>query len=146
MARGNQIEAIIFRKKKNNYEFLLLKRTTERGGFWQPVTGGIEGDETKLEAIRREVEEEIGVKNIKKTIDNVYSFILEGNNKEEFVFGVEIDSNEEIILDKNVCLEHEEFRWCSFKEALNLLKWPGNKEGLIKLNSIIKNKAIIPKK
>lgn len=139
MARGNQIEAIVFRKKENIYEFLLLKRTLERGGFWQPITGGIEGDETKLDTVRREVQEEIGVKNIQKIISNVYSFMLKENNKEEFVFGVEIDSNEKIILEKNVCLEHEEFKWFTFEEALSLLKWPGNKEGLIRLNSILEN-------
>jgi dihydroneopterin triphosphate diphosphatase len=138
MARGNNIEAIVFRKKNNNYEFLLLRRTAERGGFWQPVTGGIEEDETKLDAVKREVEEEIGVKNILKIIDEIYSFILEGNNKEEFVFGVEIGSNEKIVLDKNVSLEHEEYKWCKFEEALDLLKWKGNKEGLTKLNFILK--------
>jgi dihydroneopterin triphosphate diphosphatase len=139
MARGNLIEAIIFRKENNDYEFLLLKRTVERGGFWQPITGGIEENETKLNAVKREVEEEIGVKNPLNIIENVHSFILEGDKKEEFVFGVEIDLNEKITLEKNVSLEHEEYKWCKFEEALNLLKWKGNKEGLTKLNFILKN-------
>jgi len=39
---------------------LLLKRTRERGGFWQPVTGRIEPGEAPLAAARRELLEETG--------------------------------------------------------------------------------------
>ncbi|UCF59365.1 MAG: NUDIX pyrophosphatase, partial [Candidatus Bathyarchaeota archaeon] len=52
----------------------------------------------------------------------------------EYVFGVEISSVEKIVLDGE---EHSEFRWCSFQEALNLLKWKENKEALTKLNEIL---------
>ena len=41
-----QVEGIVFRKNHNQTEFLLLKRLPTRGGFWQPVTGGVEEGET----------------------------------------------------------------------------------------------------
>jgi lipoyl(octanoyl) transferase len=39
---------------------LLLRRSAERGGFWQPVTGRIEPGETAEQAARRELREETG--------------------------------------------------------------------------------------
>ena len=39
---------------------LLLRRSAERGGFWQPVTGRIERGESPAEAARRELAEETG--------------------------------------------------------------------------------------
>jgi NUDIX domain len=41
-------------------EYLLLKRSAARGGFWQGVTGGVEVGETLAQAARREVWEETG--------------------------------------------------------------------------------------
>src|SRR5271157_3187332 len=32
-----QVEAIIFRRKRDAVEYLLLKRLPDRNGFWQPV-------------------------------------------------------------------------------------------------------------
>ncbi|HSM92018.1 MAG TPA: lipoyl(octanoyl) transferase LipB [Anaeromyxobacteraceae bacterium] len=39
---------------------LLLRRSPERGGFWQPVTGRIEAGEAPIDAARRELGEETG--------------------------------------------------------------------------------------
>lgn len=39
---------------------LLLKRTAERGGWWQPVTGHVESGERPEEAAGRETREETG--------------------------------------------------------------------------------------
>lgn len=33
------IQSIVYRKKGQEFEVLLLKRTTERGGFWNVVNG-----------------------------------------------------------------------------------------------------------
>lgn len=40
---------------------LLLERTTERGGFWQPVTGRVEAGESPQQAAQRELREETGL-------------------------------------------------------------------------------------
>jgi 8-oxo-dGTP pyrophosphatase MutT (NUDIX family) len=127
-----QVEAIIFRRNRDRIEYLLLKRLPERNGFWQPVTGGIEKGETRKEALCREVMEETGVKNIVAVIEGLYYFeFSDPNLNQEYVYGVEISSSEEIVLDRK---EHSEYRWCSFQEALPLLHWKENKEALRKLN------------
>jgi len=136
-----QVQAILFRKIDGKIQYLLLKRISSIGGFWQPVTGGIEEGETKIEALKREVREETGIKNIVRIMKDIYYdefwdfFKREGCQHliKEYVFGVEVSSNEKIVISR----EHSEYRWCGFKEALKLLKWKGNREAIKKLNEIL---------
>jgi 8-oxo-dGTP pyrophosphatase MutT (NUDIX family) len=140
-----QIQAIVFRKINDTFEFLLLKRIPEKGGFWQSVTGGLEEGESLETALRREIKEEIGITDIKKIIRNVdfcqFNDKAHENSKgkwlSEFVFGVEIDETAKINTLNNNYKEHSEFKWCSFEEVLKLLKWDSNKESLKKLNKIL---------
>lgn len=60
--RTTQIECIVFRKTKNVFEFLLLKRLPEKGGFWQPISGGVEKtDNSLINAAFRELKEEANI-------------------------------------------------------------------------------------
>jgi hypothetical protein len=43
-----EVEAIVFRRNGSKIEFLLLKRKKEFGGFWQPLTGGNEDEESLI--------------------------------------------------------------------------------------------------
>jgi 8-oxo-dGTP pyrophosphatase MutT (NUDIX family) len=132
-----QVEAIIFRRNSNTIEYLLLKRLPDRNGFWQPVTGGLEEGETRTEALRREIEEETGIKNLIRVIEGLYYFeFSDPNLNQEYVYGVEVSSTEEVVLDGK---EHSEYRWCGIKDALQLLHWKENKEALEKLNTILDN-------
>jgi 8-oxo-dGTP pyrophosphatase MutT (NUDIX family) len=130
-----QVEAMLFRRNGNVIEYLLLKRLPERNGFWQPVTGGVEEGETRDEALQREIMEETGVRNIVAVIEGLYYFeFSDPNLNQEYVYGVEISPWEKVVLDPK---EHSDYRWCSFKEALQLLHWKENKEALRKLNMIL---------
>ena len=132
-----QVEAIIFRKNGNKTEYLLLKRVPEKNGFWQPVTGGLEEGETRTEALFREIKEETGIKNPIRLIEGLYYFeFSDPNLNQEYVYGVEVSPTEELVIDGE---EHSEYRWCSFREALQLLSWKENKEALKKLNTILGN-------
>jgi len=133
-----QVQAILFRKSNEKIQYLVMKRTPEKEGFWQPITGGLEERETRVEALRREILEETGIKDFVRIIEDVHYFEYSGPHFvkgfdfiKEYVFGVEVSSIEKIVLDGS---EHSEFRWCSFQEALELLKWKENKEALTKLN------------
>ena len=46
----HQAEAIVFCRYQDSFRYLILKRRPEDGGFWQPVTGGVEEGESVLEA------------------------------------------------------------------------------------------------
>jgi len=132
-----QVQGILFRKINGEIQYLLLKRTLEREGFWQPVTGGLEEGETRVEALERELLEETGIKNLVRIIEDVYYFELPTIlHEKEYVYGVEVLPTEEIEIDNR---EHSEYRWCSLQKALKLLKWKENKEALEKLHEILSN-------
>lgn len=138
--RVAQVEGIIFRKVDDNYEFLMLKRIADRGGFWQPVTGGCEEGECIKDALLREVREETGLDELKEILEDVHSYTLTEDGiaeMTEYIFGVEVAYDREININNNIYPEHDEFRWCSYDEALDLLEWDGNKEGLRKLKEML---------
>jgi len=146
--RKIQLECLIFRKVNNSFEFLLLKRIPKKGGFWQPVCGGLEKeDNSKLEATYREVFEETGIskKDIIKVIENVYYFVIDSHYItgepiepiEEFVFAFQVPNDIKISIENNVYVEHEDYKWVSFEDAIKLLKWEGNKEALKALNELL---------
>jgi dihydroneopterin triphosphate diphosphatase len=147
--RTVQLECIIFRKKDDFFEFLLLKRIPEKGGFWQPISGGLETeDKSKLDGCYREIYEETGIQKdqIIKVISDVHHFVMDKhyltkkpiNPLEEFVFAFEIPEKIIICLDNNIYPEHNEYKWVSFEEAINLLKWDNNKDAFEKLYSMLK--------
>ena len=136
-----QVQAVLYRKTNTKPQYLLLKRTPTLGAFWQPVTGGIEKGETKTQALKREIQEETGIKNPAKITKNIHycefwDYYKQENRHrliKEHIFGVEIHANEKIAISR----EHTEYKWCSFEEALKLLKWKENKEALKKLTKIL---------
>lgn len=136
-----QIGCIVFRKSKG-YEFLLLKRVESRGGFWQGVTGGVEGDESVVDAVYREVFEETRIRreDVISFIEDVFEceFETEGFNKlfgrktiiKSYDFGMQVSKEQRIVIDPK---EHNEYKWVSYNQALKLLKWENNKNALKEL-------------
>lgn len=137
----NQVEAIVFQKSNSSeYLYLMLLRSPERGGFWQPVTGNVEVGESFENAVLREVDEELGINKPTQLIDTKYSYEFFDNNMDQFerIFGVEIQTGQEVVLSS----EHTEYHWATKDEAINkYLKYPGNKEGLRRLHKILTEKA-----
>ncbi len=121
-----QVQAILFKKISGRLHYLLLKRTPEKEGFWQPVTGGLEEGETRVEAFEREVLEETGIKNIVGIVENVHYFeyqvpisLRDMNLLRSMYLVLESIQMRKIAIDGK---EHSQFKWCSFQEALELLK------------------------
>ena len=134
MVQRVNVQAFVFCKEPS-FKVLILKRTPERSGYWQPVCGGVENGEKLIEAVLREVLEETGIKNIKSIIDLEYTFTYRETKKgilmdmQDYCFAVEIE-NESIV---KLSDEHEKFRWCSYIEAKKYLKWEHNLIALEKL-------------
>jgi dATP pyrophosphohydrolase len=135
-----QVEVIIFKIIDKKVLFLMLKRAEERGGFWQPVTGGIdEGEELKASALR-EVQEETGLTKHIEILEDLHFFEFETNGGfgvlKEYVFGLQVHPEAKTTISD----EHSEQRWCTTEEALNLLKYENNKVGIRKIREMYKLK------
>jgi len=133
-----QVLVYPFKQSEEKIEFLLLKRTENRGGFWQGVTGQSERSEKIIDVAKRELLEETSF--IPKFIfqtEYSHTFAVREDMKDQFppditelteyVFLARIDQEDDPTIDS---AEHVEWKWCSFEEALELLKWEENKKAL----------------
>lgn len=134
------IQVLIYpvRKTKGEWEYLMLKRVDNRGGFWQGVTGAPENNETNSEAAKRELYEETGYRsvNLIKTeisyvipMEDRWKNIYPEGTKEipEYLFIAKINHLNPPKIDP---IEHDEWNWCDFEEALELLSLEDNKNAL----------------
>jgi len=137
MVQRINVQVFVFCKNPS-FEVLILKRTPERSGYWQPVCGGVENGEKLIETALREVWEETGIKNIKSIKDLEYTFTYKETKKgvlmdmQDFCFATEIEE----ICDVKLSDEHEEYKWCSYSEAKEYLQW---KHNLIALEKLVNN-------
>jgi diaminopimelate epimerase len=126
-------------------EFLLLRRTELLGGFWQGVTGAPDWDETDADAAVREVLEETGLDAGRGLHAVDYRYELRKEEADDWSralwnrqYGPCVDTvAEEVFVveapegwEPTLSAEHEEHRWCGLREALDLLRYEGNREGL----------------
>ncbi len=132
-------------------EFLLLKRTEQWGGFWQGVSGAPEWEESDVEGAIREVLEETGF-SVAVGIEAV-GFRYELRREEdpdsdrwERIYGphIEVVPEEVYVAEVPVGVDptlapakHDDFRWCSFTEALELLEWANNRDALVAARAFI---------
>jgi len=143
------IQVLIYpvRKTDDDWEYLMLKRVKNRGGFWQGVTGAPGKNETLSEGGIRELHEETGYNplNLIKT-DISYVILMEDRWKDiypkdtseipEYLFIAKIDESGPPKIDP---IEHNDWKWCSYEEAMNLLSLEDNKRALRAVKKILKD-------
>jgi dATP pyrophosphohydrolase len=140
------IQVVLFSNRLDRFEVLLLKRVPVQGGFWQTITGSLEGDETHREAAQREVMEETSIEiDVGKLIDlevtNVFEIAPQWRHKyapevthnEEICFAVEVDPLDPII----DCSEHDEYRWVDYCSALEMVLWDSTKRALQAFHKVV---------
>jgi 8-oxo-dGTP pyrophosphatase MutT (NUDIX family) len=136
MKTNSQVEVIVFRKTTMGIGYLMLKRNEKKGGFWQPITGNVEFEETFLDAAYRELYEETGIVNPIRIFHTGHSFdFVDDNRKQhEEVFAAEVPPETAPTLSA----EHTEMRWGSEDDCLTkYLKYPGNIAGLKALARVL---------
>ncbi|MCD6384224.1 NUDIX pyrophosphatase [Candidatus Sumerlaeota bacterium] len=128
----NKIAVFVYRVNEHNQDilFLLLRRNKQLGGYWQPITGSVENNESLTQAARREILEETGLREVNLLSEPCYVFEFDknGTSFREFVFGAQ--TREERI---HLSSEHTAYMWVPFNEGVNYLYWDANKEGLRRL-------------
>lgn len=124
--------------------YLLLKRTEEDWGFWQYMTGTLHEGESFLGCLKREMNEEVGiVDNEIISIDPMF-FSFTWNKKDwrlihDFTYSVHISAT---FLPKISPLEHDEYKWEEFDDAIEILYTDNNKAALKKLYKI-QNESVL---
>lgn len=124
------IEAHVFRIKKEEIEFLLLKRSENEnyGGIWQMVTGSIDQNEKAFDTAIREIKEETGLIPQKLwVVPNVNSFY--SPDKDELIM---IPVFAALVINDAVVLssEHSEYQWTDKEKAKALLAWNGQRKSV----------------
>ena len=136
-----------YRKTQDNdFEYALFIRSDAK--FWQAVAGGAEDHENPLETAKRETQEEAGISPASDflQLDTVEPIpVTEFSDSylwgedvyviPQYCFGVLVKENP-IFLSH----EHTEFRWLSYGEAYDLLKYDGNKTALWELDKRLKGR------
>lgn len=129
-------EVFPYRRLEGGFEFLLLKRVPRDGGFWQPITGTLEFEESLRECALRELEEEAGIPNDKiELTPEIYRFAWQKKDFTvvELVYGGEVSSDRVVTLSD----EHDDFKWLKADEVLSTLKMESNKEAFLRLRKYL---------
>jgi len=133
--------AIIFKRDKEIKYLLLFRKGSEHfRPLWGFPRGKIEENETDMDAAKREIEEETGLKDI-KILENFreklnWFYRRDGRiiYKESIFYLAESKSS-----DVKISKEHDDYKWCSYEEAIDLLKIKENKEVLEKADKFLKH-------
>jgi len=149
MRLPKQVLIIPYRIRENKVEYCIFRRKDMK--VWQWIAGGVEDfDKDILSAAKREVYEETGVsKNIEIAELECTTKIPVVNIVKEFKWGDNVFYAEEYsfamnIMDNLIKLsdEHSEYKWTSYEEARELLKYDSNKSALWELNEKIRRYII----
>ncbi len=121
-------------------KFLALysKPHPEHGsGGWFVLTGSVEKNETREQAVRREIKEETNLDVLELSFLNwgsIYNWGMDACEEQNFFSLVK---HGKIILNE----EHSEFKWLELDEFIKLIKWDDDKKILKKvLKNAIKKK------
>ncbi|MFH0955077.1 MAG: NUDIX domain-containing protein [Candidatus Micrarchaeota archaeon] len=123
----HRIVAVIFSKNKaSEPRFLILHRCLNWNG-WELLKGQVEENESKKDALLREIFEETGLKNVRivKPIAHKMAFFDKVHQKTCEVFGflVEAGADEAVSLENNLVAEHDDFLWTDRKTVLEKLRF-----------------------
>jgi len=137
MREQNSAGIVLFSNSSNNYEFLLLYYPQ---GHWDFVKGKVEQGETPHETASRETKEETGISDIEfidgfeESVD--YNFRFKNEDIHKTVVFFLAKTNEKKI---TLSLEHNDFVWLEYDDALKKTTFRNAKNVLSKANEFLLN-------
>ena len=134
--RGDQEVVVVVRRGP---EFLVMRRAPERLGYWSLVSGGLEPEETPLEAAQRELFEEVGLETAVRPLPLALTYSLLDDPpaiRARYAPGIETVTVHAFVVDAPVKweprldAEHDTYQWCVLPEALELLVYDTAKDAV----------------
>ncbi|AIS61047.1 NUDIX hydrolase [Listeria ivanovii] len=137
MRQPFQVLVIPCIQTKDHYLFGVFLRADEK--VWQFISGGGEDTELPAKTAVRECKEELNldIELIVFKLDSLAHIpgIYFGFNKPyvipEYCYAAELTEYQH---DIRLSSEHVQFKWLSYQEAMEVLKWDSNKTALYELN------------
>ena len=118
-------------------EFLVLLRSPARGGYWNLPAGGVEEGESAAEAASRELLEETGLHGDLAGLGLELGYAKPPGWVRLDAFSAGAPAGWEPELDD----EHVERRWCSEREAVDLLAYPEPREAVREAARLLEGEA-----
>ncbi|HRZ85492.1 MAG TPA: NUDIX domain-containing protein [Candidatus Paceibacterota bacterium] len=135
---------VVYRfEKKKKLEYLILKRKLHWKG-WEFTKGGVENGENLVEAVKREIKEECGLKTLKikkynlkgkfrydkKTLED-RQYIGQSYN----LFSAQVKNKiKKVKIDKR---EHSDYKWVDYNTAIKILTWENQRKALRLVNDFL---------
>jgi 8-oxo-dGTP pyrophosphatase MutT (NUDIX family) len=146
--RPDLVDAWIFRLVDGRPQVLMLRRSAVKvlSGLWQGVSGRVEGDESVVDAVLREVREETGIGPDAieglYSLDFVASFLWEPLDAvmSSVHFGIRVGPGIEPVLSE----EHDRYRWLTIDEAIAASVWPAYREAITRVRDCLLDPAREP--
>jgi 8-oxo-dGTP pyrophosphatase MutT (NUDIX family) len=152
MPREKSVGAVIYRKENGKIYYLLLKYTAKH---WDFTKGHIEAGETDDQTLRREAKEETGIKDLRviKDFKEYHKYFFK--QYKDKMTKADIEKGRPVWVFKLVnfylaetktkeiklSIEHQDYKWLLYDDALKLVTFKNAKELLLKANDfLIKNK------
>ena len=141
MRKPHQILAFPYKIENGKIMYAIFKRS-DKQGTWQGIAGGVEDNESYIEACKREANEEANISYKAKVVEleSICTIPVTKVTK-EFIWGDDvclvhehcfgIDATDESI---EISTEHADFKWCNYEDAQKLLRYDSNKNALWELN------------
>jgi len=124
--RDHEVVVVVHRP---DARFLVLLRSSDRGGYWNLVAGGVEDGELPGEAAARELAEETGLAAAVTPLELELSYETPPGRVRLDAFAATAPEGWEPALDE----EHAGHRWCTGAEAVELLAYPEPREAVRKV-------------
>lgn len=126
--KHKKIQVCVIASRKNKYYLLRLLTNKRTGGFWQNITGSVEGKESYKAAAIRELFEETGIdqtQHLKKLDFEIEFFDKWKRSVIEKAYLAQISDTIEIQLSA----EHDKFEWLEINKVNEEhFKFPSNFE------------------
>jgi len=128
------VQAVIFDESEGERKILLVKKPdfSARRPRWRLPKGGVESGETETEALKREIFEELGLRNVRITSKvHGYEFVFRDTRHMVSSYSVKADSEETVTLQKS---EVSDYVWMPKEKAVETLFWSNEKEAVRRLH------------